>query len=158
MKGFLVGVGVLAGLGLAVAAVFLVISGLEYRGAEDAGVEPGPAPAGTVLGMEVGLWLFVLGLLGFVGAGALVLARLARKRKQPLLGISGIVTAAGLFMLAVCLLGSGLLFRAQSDDGFSQVILGMTVGVWVSCLGLAGFVTTWLVSLIRRENSMNSHP
>lgn len=64
-----------AGVGFVIAAAFTVISGVQYRMAENQGLEPGYAPAWLVVGTNVGLLLMIFGLLTMAGIGVSALLR-----------------------------------------------------------------------------------
>ncbi len=60
---FFLGGAIAAGVGLIVAIVLTVISGVQYRLAEDKGLEPGFAPVWMIVATNVGLLMFALGLV-----------------------------------------------------------------------------------------------
>ena len=67
-----------SGVGLCVAAVLTIISGVQYRLAEDRGLDPGYAPGWIVAGTNGGLLVFALGALVMVAAGVATLLRRRR--------------------------------------------------------------------------------
>ncbi|RLP84753.1 hypothetical protein D9V34_01800 [Mycetocola lacteus] len=72
---------VVAGAGLLAVMVAQLISGIDYRIAEDRGIEPGLAPAGTVVATEIGLLLLAVGTVTLVVLAATALIRQARIRQ-----------------------------------------------------------------------------
>lgn len=80
MKLLWVGFTILAATGALTTVVFTIISGVEYRMAEDQGLQPGFTPAWIVLGTEVGLWTFALALVALAAAG--VVALVLRRRRN----------------------------------------------------------------------------
>lgn len=69
------GAAIAAGTGLIVVIVFTVISGVQYRMAEDKGLEPGHAPAWIVVPTYVGLLMVALGLVAMTAVGLNALLR-----------------------------------------------------------------------------------
>lgn len=82
MKRVSLGLVILTGVGALTAIVFQIISGVQYRIEEDHGLEPGYAPTWIVVGTEVGLWIFAVGVLtlGVAGVVALVQRRQMNRR------------------------------------------------------------------------------
>ena len=72
---FLVGAAITAGTGLILAVLCTVISGAQYRTAEDKGLEPGDAPVWIAVLTNVGLLLFVLGVVAMMAVGVKELLR-----------------------------------------------------------------------------------
>lgn len=83
MKKLLVASAVIAGIGVLMTVGFLIASGVDYRQQEDSGVEPGYTPAGLVLGLEVGLWFFGIGIAALIATGIMVIVRRRRGRSVP---------------------------------------------------------------------------
>ncbi|MHA7133878.1 hypothetical protein [Oerskovia turbata] len=74
----------LAAAGLLAVIVFQVFSGLDYRAREQAGLEPGYAPAWTVVGTGAGLVLLIVGLVALAVTGVVALVRnKAGGRRRP---------------------------------------------------------------------------
>ncbi|MEO7587906.1 MAG: hypothetical protein ABIS84_07740 [Arachnia sp.] len=73
-----------SGVGLCSAVVLTIISGVQYRLAEDRGLDPGIAPAWIVAGTNGGLLVFLLGALVTVVAGVATLRQ--RRRATRLAG------------------------------------------------------------------------
>jgi len=80
MKLLWVGFTILAATGALTTVVFTIISGVEYRMAEDQGLQPGSTPAWIALGTEVGLWIFALALVALAATG--VVALILRRRRN----------------------------------------------------------------------------
>ncbi|WP_157962561.1 hypothetical protein [Homoserinimonas sp. OAct 916] len=78
VKRVLLGAAIAAGVGLCTVVVLTVISGVQYRLAEDQGLDPGYAPTWIVAGTNLGLLIFALGALGALVVG--IIALLQRRR------------------------------------------------------------------------------
>lgn len=72
---------IVAGAGVLTVVIAQLISGIDYRIAEDRGIEPGYAPAGTVVATEIGLLLLAVGVVTLVVLAATALTRQARIRQ-----------------------------------------------------------------------------
>jgi len=68
---------VVASVGLLLALLMTVLSGLQYAIAERQGLDPGHAPRWIVLGTYIGLGML---LIGSVGAALMVFARRSNAR------------------------------------------------------------------------------
>lgn len=83
VKHILLAAAIAAGVGLCTVVVLTVISGVQYRLAEDQGLDPGYAATWIVVGTNVGLLIFALGALVALVVGILALLRgrrLSRRR------------------------------------------------------------------------------
>lgn len=74
-KKFFLGAAITAGAGLILVIVLTVISGVQYRTAENQGLEPGGAPVWIVVTTNVGVLLLVLGLVAMAAVGVKELLR-----------------------------------------------------------------------------------
>ncbi|POH58835.1 hypothetical protein [Arthrobacter glacialis] len=81
IKYMTLGSGITAAVGFFTALAFQVISGVQYRIAEDQGLQPGYAPTWIVAGTNVGLLIFALGALAMLGVG--ITALFQRLRTEP---------------------------------------------------------------------------
>ncbi|WP_120521578.1 hypothetical protein [Arthrobacter celericrescens] len=142
-KQFLITGSIMAGAGLLVAAGFLVASGIDYRIAEDTGVQPGYTPEWIMNGMTAGFLLAGLGALVAIAGGVLALRRSIRLTNRFL--IAGCI-AAGLGVLVA----GGSLVALLSGYGMTEdagihmpqwFLNGMTAGILLIGLGAAAAIT-----------------
>ncbi|RXR23606.1 hypothetical protein EQW78_12845 [Oerskovia turbata] len=75
IKQLVAGSAALSGVGLLAVIVLQVLSGLEYRAAEQAGLEPGNAPEWIVLGTNAGLVVLAVGIISLVVSAVLLAVR-----------------------------------------------------------------------------------
>jgi hypothetical protein len=71
--------GVVACVGAIIVIVFTIFNGLEYKGREDAGLQPAYASDWIVLGTNVGLWNFALAATVVFLTGVVALVRHIRR-------------------------------------------------------------------------------
>ncbi|WP_171906520.1 hypothetical protein [Arthrobacter sp. SW1] len=159
-KRFLVVGSIIAGAGVLVVIGFAIASGIDYRMAEDAGLEPGYTPQWIVYGMSAGCFLFGLGVLAAITAAVLTLRRPLRSTTRLLITGSvvagiGVLTAGG-FLVA---LFSG--YRLPGDAGLEPgrtpewILNGINVGLLVIGLGLLAAITSGVLVSRRRARPLN---
>lgn len=137
-KRFLIAGCVAAGIGVLVAAGFLVASGLDYRAAEDAGIEPGYTAEWILSGMKIGFLLIGLGALAAIAGGALALRRMTLMKRFLIAGC--LVAGTGVLVVAGFFVAIGFDDSAEDagvEPGYAAewILNGMNIGFLLIGLG-----------------------
>lgn len=82
LKRSFIAASITAGVGFCIAVAFQVVAGVQYRIAEDQGLDPGYSPTWIVVGTNVGLLLFALAVLTAMVVGIAALIRHQRLKQR----------------------------------------------------------------------------